>query len=212
VAEILLFHHAQGLTTGCVAFADRLRAAEHVVHSPDLYDGQTFDELTDGVAHAQSLGFGTILERGRLAAERLPSELVYAGFSLGVLPAQMLAQTRPGARGAPLLHGCVPIAEFGRPWPPGVPVQIHTMEADGWGDADVARDLASTIETLDLFLYPGDRHLFADDSLLDYDDAAATLLSHRVLAFLDGLDGSSPAPRQARRRQDRPGDSRRPQG
>jgi dienelactone hydrolase len=195
VAEILLFHHALGLTPGCVAFADRLRAAGHVVHSPDLYDGQTFDELADGVAHAETLGFGAILERGRLAADRLPSELVYAGFSLGVLPAQMLAQTRPGARGALLLHGCVPTEEFGRPWPPGVPVQIHTMEADGWGDVDVARHLAATLETLQLFLYPGDRHLFADDSVRDYDDAAAALLTRRVLAFLDGLDEASPGRR-----------------
>lgn len=188
MAEVLLFHHAHGLTAGCLAFADELRAAGHVVHVPDLYQGKTFTELADGVGHAEQVGFETIIERGRLAAEGLPDEMVYAGFSLGVLPAQMLAQTRPGAKGALLLHSCVPTSQFGRPWPRGVPLQIHTMEADEWGDLDVARQLAETIEGAELFLYPGDRHLFADSSLPDYDESAATLLKQRVLRFLDRIE------------------------
>ncbi len=188
MAELLLFHHAQGLTAGCLSFADELRAGGHVVHAPDLYDGKTFTELADGVGYAEQVGFDTIIERGRLAADRLPNAIVYAGFSLGVLPAQMLAQTRPGAKGALLLHGCVPTSEFGRAWPQRVPLQIHTMEADEWGDLDVARQLAETIETAELFLYPGDRHLFADYSLPDYDESAATLLKQRVLSFLDNIE------------------------
>src|SRR5919201_3077828 len=123
MAELLLFHHAQGLTAGCLSFADELRAAGHVVHAPDLYDGKTFTELADGVGYAEQVGFATIVERGRLAAESLPSELVYAGFSLGVVPAQMLAQTRPGAKGALLLHAAAPLSEFGGSWPAGVPLQ-----------------------------------------------------------------------------------------
>ena len=115
MAELLLFHHALGLTAGCLSFAEELRAAGHVVHTPDLYDGKTFTELADGVGYAEQVGFATIVERGRRAAEGLPNDMVYAGFSLGVLPAQMLAQTRPGAKGAVLLHGCVPPSEFGCP-------------------------------------------------------------------------------------------------
>jgi dienelactone hydrolase len=132
MAELLLFHHAQGLTAGCLAFAGELRAAGHVVHAPDLYEGRTFATLADGVGHAEEVGFDTIIERGRVAAGPLPDDLVYAGFSLGVLPAQMLAQTRPGASGAVLVHSCVPPSEFGGPWPAGVPLQIHMMEADEW--------------------------------------------------------------------------------
>jgi dienelactone hydrolase len=188
MAEILLFHHAHGLTAGCLSFAAELRAAGHVVHAPDLYEGKTFTELTDGVAYAEQLGFDTVVERGRLAADTLPNELVYAGFSLGVLPGQMLAQTRPGAKGALLFHACVPPSEFGSRWPPGVPLQIHTMEADDLGDVDVARELAETIENAELFLYPGERHLFADDSLPDYDESAATQLKRRVLGFLDDIE------------------------
>src|SRR6266581_8920391 len=190
MAEVLLYHHAQGQTPGFVAFADELRAAGHTVHTPDLYDGKTFAALDEGVGYAKQVGFDTILERGRLAAESLPNELVYGGFSLGVMPAQMLAQTRPGAKGALLFHAAFPASEFGGSWPPGVPLQIHTMEDDEWAAEDLpaARELAETIDGAELFLYPGDRHLFADNSLPDYDESAATLLKRRVLAFLKGVE------------------------
>jgi dienelactone hydrolase len=190
MAEILLFHHAQGQTPGFLAFADELGAAGHTVHTPDLYDGNTFAGLDEGVGYAQQVGFDTILERGRLAAESLPNDLVYGGFSLGVMPAQMLTQTRPGAKGALLFSAALPTSEFGGAWPEGVPLQIHMMEADEWAmeDLPAARNLVETIEGAELFLYPGDRHLFADNSLPDYDERAATMLKQRVLGFLDNLE------------------------
>jgi dienelactone hydrolase len=186
VAELLLFHHAHGQTDGFLAFAEDLRAASHVVHAPDLYDGKTFAELDDGVGYAKQVGFDVILDRGVAAAEGLPAEIVYAGFSLGVLPAQKLAQTRPGARGALLLSACVPTSEFGAPWPEGVPVQIHAMDADEWfaEDAAAAQDLLEEADSAELFLYPGKGHLFADSSLGDFDEAAAALLEQRIRDFL----------------------------
>jgi dienelactone hydrolase len=187
MAEIVLFHHAQGLTAGIVAFADRLRDAGHTVHTPDLYDGRTFDTLDAGLACAREIGFGELLERGVRTADELPRELVYAGFSLGVMPAQQLAQTRADARGALLFHACLPTSEFGS-WPSGVPVQVHAMEADPFfvddGDIDAARALVDEADQAELFLYPGDRHLFADPGLASYDEEAANLLSRRVLDFL----------------------------
>ncbi len=190
MTDVVLFHHAQGLTDGVRAFADQLRAAGHEVTAPDLYDGATFDNLPDGMAHVRKIGFDNIIERGRLATEgRLPDELVYAGFSLGVMPAQMLAQTQPGAKGALLFSAALPATEFGPEWPKGVPLQIHGMDADeefvASGDIDAARELVDMADDAELFLYPGDKHLFADSSLTDYDEAAATLLMQRVLAFLD---------------------------
>ena len=192
MAEVLVFHHAQGLTAGCLAFADELRAAGHVVHAPDLYEGRTFDSIAEGVGHAQEIGFDTIIARGAAVAEGLPDALVYAGLSLGVLPAQQLAQTRPGARGAVLMHSCVPPSEFGTPWPDGLPLQIHLMESDEFvlppeADLEAARELAATVATAELFLYPGDRHLFTDSSLRDHDPDAALLLMSRVLEFLRTL-------------------------
>ena len=186
MAEILLFHHAHGQTEGFLAFADELRAAGHVVHAPDLYEGTTFEELEDGVGHARQVGFDVIIERGVAAAQDLPAEIVYAGFSLGVLPAQKLAQTRPGARGALLLHATIPTSEFGTPWPDSVPVQIHAMDGDEWFEEDraAAQALVDEAENAELFLYPGDGHLFTDSSLGDFDEEAAALLKKRVLAFL----------------------------
>lgn len=195
MAEVAVFHHAQGLTPGILAFADGLRRAGHTVHTPDLYDGRTFATLEEGVAHAERIGFGEVVERGLRAAEGLPTELVYAGFSLGAGPAQQLAQTRPGARGALLFHACLPVSEFGPSWPAGVPVQVHAMEADpefdnGW-DLPAARALVEEATGADLFLYPGDRHLFADSSLPSYDEDAAGLLKKRVLGFLGAVGGGS---------------------
>jgi dienelactone hydrolase len=122
---VLLFHHAQGQTPGFLTFADDLRAAGHTVHAPDLYNGRTFSDLREGVAYAEQAGFPEIIRRGSDAAKELPADIVYAGFSLGVLPAQALAQTRPGTRGALLFYGCVPLSEFGTSWPDAVPLQIH---------------------------------------------------------------------------------------
>ena len=188
MAEVLLFHHAQGQTPGFVAFAEELRDAGHTIHTPDLYDGRVFDDFDEGIAHAQEVGFGELMERGVRAADGLSENLVYAGFSLGVLPAQKLAQTRSGARGAVLMYACVPFSEFGDSWPEGVPVQIHGMDADSFfvddGDIDAARELVSVADDGELFLYPGDQHYFADSSLRSYDPEATALMTQRVLEFL----------------------------
>ena len=188
MTEVVLFHHAHGLTPGMVAFADELRRAGHTVHTPDLFDGRTFDTVEEGVGYAKEIGFGEVMEHGVRAVDGLPAELVYGGFSLGVLPAQRLAQTRAGARGALLFHACVPVSEFSSTWPEGVPVQVHAMDADPFfvedGDIDAARALVEEAEDAELFLYPGDQHLFSDSSLSSYHEVAATLLGQRVLKFL----------------------------
>ncbi|MFE7379057.1 dienelactone hydrolase family protein [Streptomyces zhihengii] len=189
MAEVLVFHHGHGLTAGVREFADRLRRAGHTVHAPDLYEGKVFDTLDEGIGYAGSAGFDTITARGVAAAEKLPAGLVYLGFSLGVMPAQMLAQTRPGAKGALLIEACVPVSEFGGAWPGGVPVQVHGMDADpffaGEGDLDAARALVEASGDAELFLYPGDRHLFNDSTLPSWDRRAAEQVYARVLGFLD---------------------------
>ena len=188
MAEVVLFHHVQGLTPGVLAFADALRAAGHTVHTPDVMDGRTFDSIDDGMAFVRGIGFDEAKDRGVRAAEELPSEVVYAGFSLGVMAAQQLAQTRPGARGALFFHSALPIEEFGS-WPDGVAVQIHAMDADPFfvedgGDIDAARAIVEQVADAELYLYPGDQHLFTDSSLPAYDPQAAALLMSRVLSFL----------------------------
>jgi dienelactone hydrolase len=185
MAEILLFHHALGVTPGVLEFADDLRAHGHVVHVPDLFDGRTFTQLEDGVAYARA---APVDDRAEAAAKGLPSEIVYAGWSLGVMVAQKLAQTRAGTKGAVLISSAVAPEEFGRPWPPGVPLQMHMVENDEWAkdyDIPAARAIVANVKRAELFLYPGDGHLIADSSAPDYDEKGALLLKKRVLEFLD---------------------------
>jgi dienelactone hydrolase len=188
MADVLLFHHALGLTDGVAACADELRSHGHRVTLPDLYEGAAFASIDEGVAHAEQLGFDEVIARGVATAQSLPAGIVYAGFSLGVLPAQKLAQTRPGARGALLYHSAVAPSAYGTWWPDGVPVQIHVMEQDAWGDVDVAEELARTVSDAELYLYPGSAHLFTDSSFGDYDHDAAQLVLERTLELLRRLD------------------------
>jgi dienelactone hydrolase len=187
MTEVLLYHHVQGLTEGVRSFADELRQAGHTVQTPDLFDGQTFGTLEEGMAFAREAGFDALAERGEAAAEGIRPDVVYAGFSFGVTIAQRLAQTNPGARGALLMYSCLPVSEFGEAWPEGVPVQVHGKEGDEFflEDIDAARALVDSSERAELFLYPGTEHLFADSSLPAYDPAGAALLTERVVAFLD---------------------------
>jgi len=193
MAEVVLFHHVQGLTDGMHAFAEVLRAGGHTVHTPDIFDGERPATVDDGVAHVRSIGDELLGERAARAVADLPEELVYAGFSWGAGVAQEFAQRRPGARGALLYESCMPITgewAFG-PWPDGVPVQIHGMDKDPFfalgGDIDAARELVDTVgpELAELFVYSGDRHLFADTSLPSYDAEAAALVVQRSRDFLD---------------------------
>jgi len=197
VAHVLLFHHALGLTPGMDALADLLRDAGHTVTAPDLYDGHAFGSLEAGLAYAEELGFDVIESLGVKIARRLPADLVYMGLSLGVMPAQRLAQTRPGARAAVLVSGCVPPGTYADAWPAGVPLQIHAMAEDPLfveeGDLDAAVNLVESAprESGDakLILYPGSSHLFADISSADYDEDSAHALTGSVLELLAGLDG-----------------------
>jgi dienelactone hydrolase len=195
MAEVVLFHHVQGLTDGVREFADALRAGGHTVHTPDLFDGEQAASIDDGIALTRSIGDDVLGDRANRAVADLPDGLVYAGFSFGAGTAQRLAQTRPGARGALLFESCIPITgdwAFG-PWPDGVPVQIHGMDKDPFfaleGDLDAAQELVATVgpELGELFLYPGDQHLFTDSSLPSYDADATALVVQRSREFLNRL-------------------------
>ncbi len=187
MTEVVLYHHIQGLTEGVRSFAEALRQARHTVHTPDLFDGRTFDTIEEGMAFAGDAGFGALAQRGVAAAQGIDPAAVYAGFSFGVMVAQQLAQTRPGARGALLMYSCLPVSEFGDAWPDDVSVQVHGKEGDPFfaEDLDAAQALVDSTDRAELFLYRGTEHLFADSSLPAYDAAAAALLTERVLAFLD---------------------------
>ncbi|MGI9644006.1 MAG: dienelactone hydrolase family protein [Ilumatobacteraceae bacterium] len=192
MAHIVLFHHALGLTPGIESFAARLREAGHRVTAPDLFDGRRFESLDDGVAHAESIGFDTVIGRGVGAADDLGGPLVTMGFSLGVLPAQKLAQTDERVVGAVLCHAAVPIGMFGDAWPDDVGVQLHLVENDPWAaeDIDAAREVASAAGGT-LYLYPGTAHLVAEESHDDHDPAISDQIASHALAFVESLGVSA---------------------
>lgn len=195
MTELVLFHHVRGLTDGVRAFADRLRERGHTVHAPDTFDGVTFAMIDEGLGHVRKIGFQTVVDRGVAACAELPQEVVFAGFSLGVMPAQLLLQTTPGALGGLFFSGFVDPAELGGAWPERVPVQVHGMDQDPYfvdeGDLDAARSVRSSHPNLAIVLYPGRGHLFADSTSPDYDPHAADLLLDRVDAFLRSVAPST---------------------
>jgi dienelactone hydrolase len=196
MAEIVLFHSALGLRPGVTSAADGLREAGHSVHVPDYYDGEVFDDLDDGLRKRDELGVAEILRRAREAVAGLPAGLVFAGFSLGNDPAELFAAERPGARGALLMHGAVPIeafSEFGvERWPEGVPVQVHYAAEDPWVEVEEVASLGDAVRgagaSFEEHSYPGSGHLFADPDLPEYDRASSEAMWRRALAFLDRVD------------------------
>ena len=189
--EIVLFHSVLGVRPAVNHWADRLRAAGHVVHVPDLYDGEVFDDYAPAFAHVEQIGgIPALIERTHAAVAKLPNDLVYAGFSNGSVSAQLLAATRPGARGALLIHGCIPLEMLGAErWPEGVPVQVHVTEGDPYHERAHEVSLRESVEsaggTFELFRYPGAAHLFADAGLdAEYDEASAERMMERVLECL----------------------------
>lgn len=187
MADIILFHHAQGLTPGVQAFADRLRKAGHLVIVPDYYEGRTFDSIVAGVAHAESIGFARVIDRAIATVQPLPSPVVVAGFSLGTLPAQKLAQTHPGVIAAVLYQGGVPPETFEAPWPAAVALQVHVVEDDAWNDMDETEPLIEASGG-QLLVYPGTSHLVADNSHPDYDPEIAAEMVEQTLGFLEAVE------------------------
>jgi dienelactone hydrolase len=187
MAEIVLFHHALGLTPGVIEFADGWRAAGHVVHTPDLYEGRTFVDLDEAVEFADGQGVETWIAAASAAAAAHPDATVFAGFSLGSMCAQYCAQTRPGVRAALLFHGAMSLETMELAWPEGVALQVHSSEADPWVELDQAQELIESVDGSELYLYPGSSHLFADPRWGDYVPESAQLLNERALAGIARL-------------------------
>lgn len=194
MTELVLFHHVLGLTDGVRTFADLIRAQGHTVHTPDLFEGRTFPSIDEGIGYAGSIGFDEVMRRGIEAAAPLPKQVVFGGFSVGVMPAQQLLQTTPEALGGLFLHAFIDPAELDGSWPDGVPAQVHGMDGDpffiGDGDLDAARAVQAGHPELETFLYPGKGHLFTDSSSADYDQVTAAQVLERISAFLTTFDST----------------------
>ena len=198
MAEVVLFHSVLGLSPGVISAAERLRAAGHTLHTPDYFDGEVFDDLDEGLRKEESLGFQEIAKRTRESVSGLPAGLVFCGFSLGAVHAEALAASRPGALGAVLMAGAVPVEAleeyFGiERWPEGLAVQVHYAADDPWVEAgEEVGPLGEAVRgagaAFDAHSYPGSGHLFFEPGLPEYDRATSEEMWERVLAFLDRID------------------------
>jgi dienelactone hydrolase len=188
---IAAFHSALGLRPAIHEFAQLLRNDGHIVHTPDLFDGEVFDNLTDGIAKRDAVGIPELSRRATVAVESLPSDCVYVGFSMGAASAQYLAASRPGAKAVILCHAALPPALMGIEEWPSVPVQVHYAEGDPWVEKDQAaafRDAVKAVDqTWDEYVYPGSGHLFSDRDSPDYDRESYALVVQRVLSFLSSV-------------------------
>lgn len=187
MAEVVLFHHALGLTPGVAAFAQGWRDEGHVVHVPDLYQGRTFSDLDEAVEFVDARGMAYWITTATAAAAEHPAATAFAGFSLGSACAQYVAQTTPKARAALLFHGALSLATIELTWPDGLRLQVHAAEADPWVEIDEVQSLIESVDGAELYLYPGSGHLFADPSSGDYDESSARLLSQRALTLLGSI-------------------------
>lgn len=190
--EVVLIHSVLGLRPGVLRSAARLREAGHIVHTPDLFGGDVFDDMAIAMRRSEEIGMPKLFARSEEAVSHLPEELVYMGFSLGGDCAQFLAGSRPGARGAVLLHSALPVQEFGlKAWPSTVPVQVHFAVADPWRQQpfidQLRLDVRNAGAVFEQYDYPGSGHLFTDPDLTDYDARSTEILWERVRKFLNGI-------------------------
>lgn len=190
IAEIILFHHAQGLTEGLRRMADRLRASGHVVHTPDMYSGVVFDRLDEGLAFASRIGHDAIEEVARRAARQHPHTDTVIGFSLGAFPAQLLAQEWIRIHQVALIAGGLPPHELVGDWRVDVRLALHAADPDDWVPPGALEPLLHHARGAEVYRYRGVRHMFADPSSPDYDADAADLFEERLFAWLE--DGSRP--------------------
>jgi len=190
--EVVVYHSAYGRRPAIIEFADKLRTAGHLVHTPDLYDGEVLSDRNDAIRKIQELGFDKLLERAVAAVESLPHDLVYAGFSNGGACAELLAATRPGARAAILIHAPLMVRDLGwTVWPSNVPVQVHFADKDPIRNQSVIDALGVKVRqsgsNFEQFDYNAPGHLFADPAFPAYNVDAAQLMTRRVLEFLEWI-------------------------
>jgi dienelactone hydrolase len=186
MAEIVLFHHAGGLMPGVLDLAEKLRVVGHTVHTPDLFEGHTFDDVNDGVAWAQGIGQEVFADRAKAFVRTVPSEeLVYGGLSMGCARAAEQVLFRQGALAAFFLYGAIDPAWWNKRWPADVPAEAHLTESDPWRELEAEEGFKARIPRHELFTYPGQGHLFMEPDHPDYDEELAHIVTSSLIDFLD---------------------------
>lgn len=195
MAQLLLIHHALGLTHAVRRLAAAWRDAGHEVSTPDLYDGNVFETIPEGLAYAKSVGSESLSAKGEDAAGDLAPGFVVCGISMGVIPSMRIGVSDDAVNGVVAVGSCLPGEFLEAPWPRSVPLRIIASKDDPFfrdeGDLEAAQELVATAADVRLKLMPGTEHLFmeASDPL---SRAATERLYEVVLRMLEKADSLKP--------------------
>jgi len=190
--EIVLFHSTFGLRPAVEDFAAALRADGHTVHTPDLFDGEVFSRMEDGIKKRDTLGMQGLMKKAAQAAATTPTATVFAGFSLGAAAAFATGVRRPTTNALILMHGALDPSEIGlTTWPGRIRVQVHYAQGDPWVEEESVLALQKAVRAsgaaFESHQYDCTGHLFGDKDLPDFDAASAASMTERVLRFLWAL-------------------------
>ena len=194
MAELLLLHHALGVTPALQRLAARFRDAGHTVVLPDLFEGQVFGTVEEGMAHVESVGMDTLAARGEDTASDLDPGFVVCGISLGAIAAQRIGVDHDAVAAVMAVSSCLPPGYLPGPWPHSVPLRVVASKGDTMfneeGDLDAARGYVDA-GVARLKLLDGGEHLFMEAN--DPDSVAATAwLTETLLHLLDRVDEDRP--------------------
>jgi len=186
MATIILFHSVLGLRANERRMADRMRAAGHDVILPDLYGGAATEDLDEGFAIKDRVGWATIRRTAADALASAPETTVLAGISMGAGVVAEFWGERPAAAGILLLHGLAAVPPSLRP---GQPVQLHVAGSDPFFAAPAVDawqdDALAARADVQVFRYADCGHYFSDPALPDHNEMAARQLWQRCQAFLE---------------------------
>jgi dienelactone hydrolase len=189
MANVIFFHSVLGLRDIEQRISDHLRAASHTVALPDLYEGDTTDDMIEGFEIKERVGWNVICERARRALAPLPKTTVLAGISMGAGVVAEVWPHQPLTSGILLLHG---LADIPSNMKSRLPVQLHVSDSDPFFPERDIDSWQSTAERLganvEVFRYANAGHYFLDPILPDYSKKAATGVWETILKFLDKID------------------------
>lgn len=195
MAQLLLLHHALGVTSALRRLADRFEDAGHDVVVPDLFESRVFASVEEGMEHVESVGIETLAGLGEDAASDMQPGFVVCGISLGAIAAMRAGVSNDAVAAVVVASACIPEEYIGGPWPRTLPLRVVASREDAMfrdeGDLEAATEYTHSAQQAKLKLMPGREHLFVEAD--DPESTAATeWLVETVMRFLDRVDADQP--------------------
>jgi carboxymethylenebutenolidase len=181
---VIVLHEFFGLTPFFSRLADRLREERFTVLVPDLYEGALATTVDEASALARGLDADRALAVLGEAVQHMRMNwhprVGVVGFSLGASLAPSLAERTP-VDAVVTYYGWSEVDPAR--WT--TPALVHAAENDEWEPWDDFRSWVSKVPDVELHLYRGTGHWFANEDVPDaFDRDASELAYERTLEFL----------------------------